>query len=208
MTVQDIKGTSVTDVADMDTLRANVQEELPELEWISNPDLREKVVAAWALALSETEYRRISDIPPEGYPGHLILTRGTQADHMRGVTKAAVAMADAWAELLGDFGINRDILIAGALVHDCGKPFEFSQRNRERWEADSGAEGLPAVRHPVYGVHIAASVGLPIQIIHIVGGHSIHNEGSFITPSRENIIVQWADAAFWYVLERAGVVIK
>ena len=192
-------------MSEMDALREGVRASLPEIEQIQNADLREKVVDAWALALSETEFRRIEDIPPTGVPGSPAMLRGSQADHCRGVATMALGLVDGLEQALGPIGVDRDVLIASGLCHDVGKPFEFSQRNLERWRANPGAVGNPSIRHPAYGVHIALTVGLPEGVVHSVGAHSIHAEGSFVAPSLENVIVQYADIAFWEVLKRADL---
>jgi putative nucleotidyltransferase with HDIG domain len=192
-------------VADMETLRAGVRNSLPEIEEIQDPTLREQVVEAWALALSETEFERIEDIPPTGIPGSPAMLRGTQADHCRGVATMALGLVDGLERALGPIQVNRDILVASGLLHDVGKPYEFSPRNLERWRSNPGAVGNPSVRHPVYGVHIALMAGLPEAVVHSVGAHSIHAEGSFVAPSLENVIVQYADIAFWEVLKGANL---
>jgi hypothetical protein len=46
-------------MASMDELRAGVRKSLPEVEQITNKALRDKVVEAWALALSESEFASI-----------------------------------------------------------------------------------------------------------------------------------------------------
>jgi len=99
--------------------------------------------------------------------------------------------------------IDRDLLWAAALCHDVGKPFEFSHRNQERWLGDPRVAGYPALRHTLYGVHIALTVGLPETIAHVAGTHS--KEGQFVTRSLINTIVYHADHAFWDVLGSAGV---
>lgn len=192
-------------MVEMDALRAGVRASLPEVEQIQDADLREKVVAAWALALSETEFARIEDIPPTGVPGSPAMLRGTQADHCRGVATMALGLVDGLEEVMGPIGVDRDILIASGLCHDVGKPFEFSPRNLERWRNNPAAAGNPSIRHPAYGVHIGLMAGLPESVVHSIGAHSMLAEGSFVAPSLENIIVQYADIAFWKVLERAGL---
>ena len=192
-------------MADRETLRQGVRTSLPELAEIRNEELRAKVEEAFVLALSQTEFERIEDIPPTGVPGSPAMLRGTQADHFRGVARMALALADGLEQVLGPIGIDRDVLIAGALCHDVGKPFEFSPRNLERWSADPAAAGNPAIRHPVYGAHIALTVGLPEAVVHAVAAHSIHAEGSFVVPSLETVIIQYADLAFWKILERANL---
>jgi hypothetical protein len=109
---------------DVGGLRASVRSSLPEIDDIDDENLREKVVEVHALALSETEFTRIEDIPePEEGAGASPLRFGTQADHYRAVTRMAVALADALEGLYGELGIDRDILIASALCHDVGKAF-------------------------------------------------------------------------------------
>ncbi len=43
-----------------------------------------------------------------------------------------------------------------------------------RWQANLGAAGFLAVRHPAYGAHLTLSVGLPEAIVHIAAAHSMH----------------------------------
>ena len=192
-------------MADIAALRQGVRESLPELGDIQDADLRDKVVEALALGLSETEFERLEDMRPSGNYNTPAMLRGTQADHFRGVARMAVALADGIEAVMGPIGIDRDVLIAGGLCHDMGKAYEFSPRNLERWQANPGAAGFPSVRHPGYSVHLALTVGLPEAVVHIVGAHSMHAEGQFVQPSLENVIIQYADDAFWKILERAGL---
>jgi putative nucleotidyltransferase with HDIG domain len=187
----------------MDALRASVRRSFaPELGEIVDADLREKVVEAWALALSQTEYTSIEAIPGSGGPGTPALKQGTQTEHLRGVARMAVGMADALEAVVGPLGIDRDVLLAGGLCHDLGKAFEFSPRNQARWRADPARAGFPSIRHPVYGVYLALTVGLPEAVAHIAGGHSA--EGERIQRSLENTLVSAADHAFWATCTRAG----
>jgi putative nucleotidyltransferase with HDIG domain len=190
-------------MADLDALRQGVRESLPEIGEIRDAELRAKVVEAWALSLSQSEFRRIEDIRPSGNPKSPTMKRGTQADHIRGVTRMALGLADQLQQVVGPFGVDRDLLLACALCHDVGKPFEFSPRNQARWEANPGAVGYPSIRHSVYGVHVALTVGLPEAVAHTAGAHS--GEGELITRSLENTIVHFADHAYWAILERAGL---
>jgi putative nucleotidyltransferase with HDIG domain len=184
-----------------DALRARVRAELPEVEEISDPELRAKVVEAWALALARSSFSSIAEIEPSGNPGVNTLKRGRQTDHIRGVTRLAMALADELQAVLPDLQVNRDLLIAGALCHDVGKPWEFDPENRRRWEARPRAAGLPSIRHPAYGVHICLTVGLPEEVAHCAAAHS--GEGELLVRSLENTIIHHADYAFWGIA-RAG----
>jgi putative nucleotidyltransferase with HDIG domain len=189
-------------MATMEELRAGVRESFPELEESGDAGLRDKVVEAWAFALSQTEFTRVEEIRASGNPTTPAMKAGTQADHLRGVTRMALALARELEAVAGPLGIDRDLLIACGLCHDVGKPFEFSQRNQARWREDPAAAGYPSIRHPVYGVHVALTVGLPEAVVHTAGAHS--GEGERVVRSLENTIVHCADVAFWAILERAG----
>jgi putative nucleotidyltransferase with HDIG domain len=189
-------------VASIEELRAGVRTSLPEVDEIHDGDLREKVIEAWALALAQSEFTRIEEIRASGNPTSPPLKHGTQADHLRGVARMAVALADALEQVHGAIGIDRDLLWACALCHDVGKPYEFSPRNQARWQADVAAAGYPAIRHSVYGVYICLTVGLPEAVAHTAGAHS--GEGELIQRSLENTLVHHADYAYWHVLGRAG----
>lgn len=185
-----------------DELRESVRRSFPELVEIADEALREKVVEAWAFALSETEFTAIEQIRASGNPTTPAMKVGTQAEHLRGVARIALAMADSLQQVVGSLDIDRDLLCAAALCHDLGKPFEFSPANQARWQADPRKVGYPSVRHPAYGVYVALTVGLPEAIVHTAGAHSA--EGEYVERSLENTIVQLADHAYWTVLRRAG----
>jgi putative nucleotidyltransferase with HDIG domain len=188
-----------------DELRARVRAELPEVEEIRNPELATKVVEAWALALASSSFGAIAEIEPSGNPGVNTLKCGSQTDHIRGVTRMAMALADQLSALLPDLKVDRDLLIAGALCHDIGKPWEFDPENRRRWEGKPRRAGLPSIRHPAFGVHVCLSVGLPEEVAHCAAAHS--GEGELLVRSLENTIVHHADYAFWGIC-RAGDLLK
>jgi putative nucleotidyltransferase with HDIG domain len=95
----------------------------------------------------------------------------------------ALALADQLSGLLPDLVIDRDLLIAGALCHDIGKPWEFDPENRRRWEGRTRRAGLPSIRHPAFGVHICLTVGLPEEVAHCAAAHS--DEGELLVRSLE-----------------------
>ena len=138
-------------MASKEELRESVRRSFPELADIADETLREQVVEAWAFALSETEFTAIEQIRASGNPTTPAMKCGTQAEHLRGVARIALAMADSLEQVVGSVGIDRDLLCAAALCHDLGKPFEFSPANQARWRADPAKVGYPSVRHPAYG---------------------------------------------------------
>ena len=188
-----------------DELRAKVRAELPEAAEIRDPELRARVIEAWALALAASSFRAIAEIEPSGNPGVNTLKSGTQTDHIRGVTRLAIAIADQLCAQLPDLRIDRDVLIAGALCHDIGKPWEFDPRTRERWEGEPRRAGLPSIRHPAFGVHVCLTAGLPEEVAHCAAAHS--GEGELLVRSLENTIVHHADYAFWGIARAADLLV-
>jgi putative nucleotidyltransferase with HDIG domain len=188
-----------------DELRAKVREELPEAAEIRDAGLLDRVIEAWALALASSSFRAIAEIEPSGNPGVNTLRRGTQTDHIRGVTRIAMAIADELCAQLPDLRIDRDVLIAGALCHDIGKPWEFDPRNRKRWESRPRKAGLPSIRHPAFGVHVCLTAGLPEEVAHCAAAHS--GEGELLVRSLENTIVHHADYAFWGIARAADLLV-
>ena len=194
---------AVVENAKMRRLREGVLRSLPELSLIKNEALRNKCVEAWALALSETEFESLDDVRGSGNWNTPKMKGGrSQATHLRGVAMMALAMADALEKVVGPIGVDRDLIVAGGLCHDLGKPFEFSPRNHERWRARPQTAGWPSVRHPVYGAHIALTVGLPEAVVNAACAHS--REGEFIRRSLETTCIHHADHAFWNVMTIAG----
>jgi putative nucleotidyltransferase with HDIG domain len=186
-----------------DALRATVLEDLPELAHIRDEELRHKAVEAWAYALAETDFPRISAIPGEATPGVFALKRSSHAIHLRSVARIATAIADEFAQEFPEAVVDRDIVLAGALLHDVGKAWEFDPVNRRRWEADKSQAGSPALRHPVYGAHICIAVGLPEEVAHIALGHSY--EGDLMHRSLECLIVHRADHMWWSIAGGFGL---
>jgi putative nucleotidyltransferase with HDIG domain len=186
-----------------DALRRTVVEDLPEIEQIENLALRTKVVEAWTFALAHSSFGRISDIEPGGNPGMNVLKRGSQADHLRGVARLALQIADTFVAQRPEVRIDRDVVLTGALCHDVGKPYEFDPVNIARWAQDPSATGQPTLRHTVFGTYVCLAVGLPEEIAHIACAHSL--EGQHIGVSTECMIVRHADHAYWSVAGALGL---
>jgi putative nucleotidyltransferase with HDIG domain len=186
-----------------EALRATVLDDLPELAQIGNEELRHQCVEVWCLALAESSFARISDIPGDSNPGQFALQRGNQATHLRGVTRIALSIAQEFAAMDAGVRIDRDLVIAGGLTHDVGKPWEFDAANRARWAGDPSAAGLPSLRHPVYGAHLCLMAGLPEELAHIALAHSF--EGEHLIRSLECLIVQRADHLWWSIAGGCGL---
>jgi len=186
-----------------DDLRESVRNSLPELSEIADDNLRHLVVDAWAYCLGKSSFQSIDEIRPSGNPDTPTLKGGTQTDHIRGVTRLALALGDTLKEQFPQLPIDRDLLAACALCHDVGKPYEFDPERQARWRSRPAASGWPPIRHPQYGTHVCLTVGLPEEVCHAAGCHS--GEGELVRRSLHVTIVHHADYAFWRPLEAAGL---
>ena len=185
-----------------DEKRERILAEMPEIAWIEDESLRGKVVDAWVAAVESSNMSAISDMKPSGNYDSKPLRTGTQADHLRSVTRLALKTAEEMSSLVPCFTYDRDILIAGGLCHDIGKVWEFDPDNLSRWKKNPRATGLPSLRHPGYGIYICLTMGLPEEIAHIAAAHS--GEGELLVRSLENTMIHWADYTFWRVVEAGG----
>lgn len=185
-----------------DEKRARMQEELPEILWIENDDLRRRVTDAWVAALGSSSFEALGEMRGSGNYDTPELRRGSQADHIRSVTRMAVRIYEEMAALFPGFPCDRDILIAGCLCHDIGKVWEFDPENVRRWRENPRATGMPSIRHPGYGIHICLTMGLPEEVAHMAAAHS--GEGELLVRSVENTILNRADYTFWQVAEAGG----
>jgi putative nucleotidyltransferase with HDIG domain len=184
-------------------LRKGAMQSLPEGLKIKDADLRERLYDAWAFGLSKSSFKRIEDMRGSGHPTTPRMKQGTQADHMRGVGRLAEIVGIEMRKTFDQFPLDPQVLLAGALLHDVGKPFEFDPVNRKKWQADPRRAGFPAIRHSVYGAYVTLSVGLPIEVVNMVGAHSW--EGRFMERSTAREIISEADLAFWDMEEAAGL---
>jgi len=183
-------------------LRQQIRQELPEIDQISDESLRNQAIEAWAYAIAHSSFSSIREIPPAGNPGVQEARRGDQTDHLRGVTRMAIAIADEMQSAYPELEIDKDIIIAGGLLHDVGKAWEFDPERRKRWASQQRRYGRPSIRHPAIGAHICLTIGLPEEIAHIAMAHS--GEGELLVRSLECMIVQQADYTFWNTLLAGG----
>ena len=158
----------------------------PEVEWISDDAIREGVILAWVSAWRVGGWDRL-----ENAPLMIKEIRDPKVGvlHVRVSAQLTVAIADIVEREMGQ-PLNRDHLIAGAILHDVGKPLEYSPHGQ-------GPLSGEQLRHPVSGAHLVLEAGLPLEIAHIVATHS--KEGALYEKSMEAEIVTRAELLAWEV---------
>ena len=159
----------------------------PEINWIKNNGLKEKVLQCWIYAI-ENSVLLIEDL--EEIPFSLLLKDCNISfmNHKRTAVQLSVDIANRMKENFSDeIEIDMDTLIAGAILIDIGKLIEYDKVDGKLTTSNTGK----LLRHPFSGVSIADRFGLPVEVQHIIAYHS--KEGDSEKRSVEAIIVHHAD---------------
>ena len=160
----------------------------PEIEWIEDEGLREKVTRCWlrAFELSPLEPADLERIPftlkvPDCPVSFLA--------HKRLVVHVARESGLKIREFFGDaLPVDMDTLIAGAILADVGKLLEYEPDPAGGSRQSARGKYL---RHPFTGVALAMEAGLPDAVCHIVATHA--GEGDMVARTAEAWIVHHAD---------------
>jgi putative nucleotidyltransferase with HDIG domain len=161
----------------------------PEIEEIEDKDIRENTIKCWLLAMERAGWT-FEDL--EEMPFSLLL-KDTKHDinyieKTQCFVKNCFSIYEHMNEIYGEkLKINKDILIAGAVLCDIGKLLEYERIDDEFVTTHEGK----VLRHPLSGAILASECGLPIEIVHIIAYHS--KEGDGIKRTVEGIIVHHCD---------------
>jgi len=168
-------------------IKEKVLEIWPEINWIKDVSLREKVLNAWIYAIEN------SVLSPEDLnviPFSLLIKdcKISFMNHKRTAVQLSVDIAKRMKQNFGDeIKIDMDILIAGAILIDVGKLIEYDKIDGQLTTSKTGK----LLRHPFSGVSVADRFGLPPEVLHIIAYHA--KEGDLAKRSVEAIIVHHAD---------------
>jgi hypothetical protein len=159
----------------------------PEIEWIEDDELKEKVYQTWEYALEQ------SVLSPEDLleiPFTLLVKdcEVTFMEHKRAVVHIAVESAKVMQRFFGQkLPINMDFLVAGAILIDVGKLIEYVMAEGQAVVGKTGK----LLRHPFSGVALAMRFGVPDEVCHMIAAHS--KEGDLGKRTTESLIIHHAD---------------
>jgi putative nucleotidyltransferase with HDIG domain len=180
---------------------ADIYRIMPEHLFITDENLRKNCAETW-LDVIETggwEEKGIFNCP--------VVVKGlskkapfNDIDHIRSVAKVSIAICDALLESEAAAGtLDRDSVIAGALLHDIGNFVEIDFDGRE-----AAVKPLAAIiPHPCSGAWFAYKHNIPLLVVHIILAHSdlFSPEGVNSCKTREAMIVKYADCLSFYHLQ-------
>jgi putative nucleotidyltransferase with HDIG domain len=160
---------------------------------ISDKSLRRKVIDLLKNPTVEIEGKRFSGLPLEASPAglsHHHYYAGGYLEHVISTANLALVMCDS-VEKIYRGKVNRDLVIAGVLVHDIFKTVTYAKNKSGSYRSTDLAEYLD---HLSLATLELTRRGFPLELIHIVSAH--HGEYGPIRPhTLEALICNLADFA-------------
>ena len=163
------------------------------LEMMSEKVLADKVVTAWVNAAEEGRWKSMDEL--KEMPFTLLTdTHGINfIQHTIAVTRGAIGLMAAQIETYGNdapYTMNKDVLIAGGLLHDVGKLVEIEPDGQGGYRKSYSGK---IARHPISGTVIAAQAGITGPVLNTIACHAKEGENR---PQRiETILIHQADFA-------------
>lgn len=171
-------------------MKQQIVELLPEINWIKDAKLRDMVINCHVDALNQGGWEPcdMDKIPfAMSFPDCPV----SYLRHIRAVTRMCHSVVEEYNVIYqgqGDFVLDYDKLIAGAVLHDIGKFVEWERKPDGHYgKSDYGK----LIRHPLSGMAIAMRNGISTDIAHIIAHHA--HEGDSVKRSPEAVIVNKVD---------------
>src|SRR5438552_13024600 len=145
-----------------------IAELFPSLLKINDKSLREKVAAVWNEAITTGcggkgwTFDELRAVKFTLLAGDIDMTF---VEHLNSCALQCIAIADVLEKSFRcGIPIQRDYLIAGALLADAGKPLEF---DKDATGKEVQGKFGQQVRHPFSGVALDYKQGIPDEVMHI-----------------------------------------
>ncbi len=138
-----------------------IQQLLPECDLISDATLREKVISIWTTMAAATKFATLMDVPV------LPNLRYPQITHNRSAATLALQVATVLHDFHG-VDINRDMLLAAALLQDVSKLVEYEPDGESVVRSEIGTR----FQHGFYAGHLALQAGLSLEMAEIILDHT------------------------------------
>jgi putative nucleotidyltransferase with HDIG domain len=168
-------------------MKDEIRAMIPEFDQIRDEELRNKALDVWEDALRDGgwELNELLHMPFSLWAENV---KVSFIEHVRTVCRLCMEVEKVLHDAYGErMSINRDYLIAGALLADVGKLIEYERMDGKYIRSQKGE----LLRHPFSGVGMAYRRGLPEGVMHVIATHS--KEGDHVARSPESIIFHHAD---------------
>ena len=172
-------------------MKERIRELLPELNWITDKALQDKVVAVYEEALQKGGWEP-DDMDRIPFTLNIPDVPFSYLSHVRGVTQMAKGGMDVFNKLYAAqdpaYTMDNDTLVAGGLLHDVGKLLEYENDASGRTVRSKCGKNL---RHPFSGAALALKHGCSDEIAHIIANHAREGDSGIRNP--EAVLVNKAD---------------
>lgn len=169
---------------------------LPELKLIEDETLVEKIIAVYEEARLIGGWETIGDVAKVPFS----LQHPEFGIDLRRHVHIVVTLCENAYQVLckeqGEYALNHDYLIAGALLHDVGKIFGFTVNEEGKFVKGKHEVML---RHCFSGAGLAIKHGLPEDVCHIIAYHSEEGIGKWRSP--EAVILNKMDYLAFDILK-------
>lgn len=159
---------------------------------IRDESLREKVTQLIENPVIEVEGRAYTGLPlsksPAGLSHHHCYSGGF-VEHVVASTEIALTLCSVVEKIYGG-KVDRDLVIAGMLLHDIFKPLTYGQEEDGTYATTLLAERLD---HLTLAVSEMVRKGFPLNLIHIVGAHHGGSAGPVWPRTIEALVCHLAD---------------
>jgi len=134
----------------------------PEVDCINDPDLRQAVGAVWDELWAKSRWADPADVPTSGEISY------SNLPHTRCVLQIALSIADAFETHHG-LKVNRDHLIASAVLQDASKVVEYEPGPDGKAAKTELGRAFP---HAFWCAHLGVLHGLPFEVLDTLLNHS------------------------------------
>lgn len=163
-----------------------LRREVPAIEEIADSALQESVTDTWLAALNAGGYRSLAEVSQSAaFPGRSLM------DHVNEVNALAVHLLGL-AEVTFGLAPDRDIALAGAILHDVDKA--FIQRLQPSGVIEY-VDGHTIDDHGPAGAELALRCGVPEAVAGLVRDHAPFNYAGHLPATVEGTVVHYADLA-------------
>ena len=168
-------------------MKEEITEAIPEINFIREDKLREQTLQVWEDAMREGGWT-LAALHKMPFSLFVENCNISFIEHVRTVCQMCIAVHDVLKNAYGErTTLNKDFLIAGALLADVGKLIEYEEKDGKITKAGRGQH----LRHPFTGVAMSHFRGIPPEVQHIIATHS--KEGELMIRSNESVIFHHAD---------------
>jgi putative nucleotidyltransferase with HDIG domain len=168
---------------------------MPQFKLIEDADMQEKTIKVWIEAMKKSGWT-FDDLRQMPFTLLIENTSVSIIEHTRAVARCSMEIAEVFDKEYNEkIRVNRDYLLAGAMLHDVGKLFEYKRVKGKFVKSEEGK----LLRHPISGAAFASQHGLPQEVVHIIASHSKEGDGARNTV--EAVIVNHADFVNFEALE-------